>query len=75
MDYTKVLICNKTHGDLFGYKKALLRVYFEYIWFQQNKNDFDNVTVDFIIILKMKQTISEHNILNQCIKLYFIDNI
>ena len=47
MDYTNVLICNKTHGDMFDYKKALLRVYFEYIWFQQNKNDFNNVTVEF----------------------------
>ena len=45
MDYTNVLICNNTHGDMFDYKKALLRVYFEYIWFQQNKNDFINVTV------------------------------
>ena len=46
-DYINVLICNNTHGDMFDYKKALLRLCFDYIYFQQNKNHFDNVAMDF----------------------------
>ena len=46
MDYTNVLICNNTHGDMFDYKKALLRVYFEYVWFRGNHRYCDNVNVN-----------------------------
>ena len=47
MDYANVLICSKTHGELFDYKKALLRVYVDMEFYEHVRIETDNIRTQY----------------------------